>query len=425
LCYFFIIDWGLRMSAGNPKMKDDNLHVKHWLTSYLPALLVGMLIVVYSVWLKEYLLSVISLVMLFLWVYPVYKNKLNVEADQIAQDKINISAMAEAQSITNEISKDLQVQFQNFQVELGQISQMVVDATENLMASFNGLENNTRREEELLRDMILRIAQTSMDEDGNDKSGNEAVDLLTNMTDSLMAASDGSMKMVDAMNDMRQNISTVEGLLGEIEGISEQTNLLALNAAIEAARAGEAGRGFAVVADEVRSLSQRSNQFSEEIRAEYRSIQSSIGVASNVVGGLASSDIALNLSSKDRFTEILSGFEEMNVFVTKTLSEVTEISAVVTEDVNTAIRALQFEDMTKQLVTQMEERITALGSAVEDISGFLDYCVTNDMYDVDAVADRIQELDHSVSSRIRVSAVQQDKKIVEQGSVDEGEIELF
>jgi len=413
------------MSAGNSKVMDEKSDAKHWLLAYSPALLVGMLVVVYSLWLGEYLLATVSLVMLFLWVYPVYKNKLKLESDQIIQEKENVSAMIKAQSITNEISKDLQAQFKNFQVELGQISQMVVDATENLMISFNGLENNTRREEELLRDMILRIAQTSMDEDGNNKSGNEAVDLLKSMTDSLKAASDGSMQMVDAMNDMRKNISTVEGLLGEIEGISEQTNLLALNAAIEAARAGEAGRGFAVVADEVRSLSQRSNQFSEEIRAEYKSIQSSIGVASNIVGGLASGDIALNLRSKDRFTEILDGFEEMNIFVTKALSEVTEISAVVTEDVNTAIRALQFEDMTKQLVAQMEVRIVSLGNAVEDMSGFLNYCVTNDMNNIHAVADRIRELDDNVSSRIRVSAVQRDKKIVEQGSVDEGDIELF
>ncbi len=114
---------------------------------------------------------------------------------------------------------------------------------------------------------------------------------------------------------MAKQSEQIEGIIENIEQIAEQTNLLALNAAIEAARAGEHGRGFAVVADEVRSLAERSAAATKETSALINRVQEDIEGASKSVGAIVEKvreGTKLATESGDAINKLLSSSENMN-----------------------------------------------------------------------------------------------------------------
>ncbi|MCF5227560.1 PAS domain-containing methyl-accepting chemotaxis protein [Pseudomonas syringae] len=122
--------------------------------------------------------------------------------------------------------------------------------------------------------------QTSIDTDASAQQGRKVIKDTLQMLGQLTISMEDATRGIEALDSQSQVIGTI---IKTISGIAEQTNLLALNAAIEAARAGEQGRGFAVVADEVRQLASRTTKAAEEVVNVVKKNQSLASEAVNVI----------------------------------------------------------------------------------------------------------------------------------------------
>lgn len=154
----------------------------------------------------------------------------------------------------------------------------------------------------------------------------------------------------ESMSDIKTSNNDIEQATGIISDIANQTNLLALNAAIEAARAGEQGRGFAVVADEVRNLSQRSTESAEQIRECLSKSTSDVDKGYQVVQ-----------DSEETLTAIIELVKDMSGQVNEVTSNITETSAYI-DTVEAA--SLQV----RQVTEDNERNANSLSATIEELS---------------------------------------------------------
>lgn len=171
---------------------------------------------------------------------------------------------------------------------------------------------------------------------------------LDRFIQSTVDMSAASMELLERVNIIYEALPNVLKALKDIDGIASQTNLLALNAAIEAARAGEHGRGFAVVADEVRSLSNRSSQFSESIQKQLIDITQQIKNLTEEVGILASYDVSYVIDAKKEIKSALQSIIHKAESDASVINNLDELSTKLEKALSQAIRALQFDDINSQ-----------------------------------------------------------------------------
>jgi len=182
-------------------------------------------------------------------------------------------------------------------------------------------------------------------------------------------------KAAETLGDLESDIGNIGAIVDVIRGITEQTNLLALNAAIEAARAGEHGRGFAVVADEVRTLAARTQSSTHEIEEMVGRLQSGANAAVTVMNeGRESAKMSVDKAAcagvaLDTITAMITTMDEMSAAISSAANEQSSVA----EDINRGIVnisqiAEHTADGAQESATAVEA-MSALSAQLQDAAG--------------------------------------------------------
>jgi len=398
------------------------------LINKLPLLTAALLVAlsIYSSW--SSLLSIAAIVNILVLGWHNYYSS-TTKSDSAEQSD---SAKIDYQKIDEVIERATRAfvhEFEMVKAELSQIQDVIADAVVQLNGSFHELQDymscQKRAGDALASDMHASVIvddKALRAQHGIKDFVHETSDTLQFFVDLIVITSKKSVATAYKMDDISEQMDEIVSMQGNIRKIADQTNLLALNAAIEAARAGEAGRGFAVVADEVRRLSQTSNQFSDEIADHISKTMMTVKSTRILVGDMATQDMSVAVRSKGKVDEIMMAMERLDESIECTLSEFEGIGAQVGISVSNAIRALQFEDIGRQLIGHVNERMISVEGFVENMKSSL-YLLKQQKYEFEHSNSLLDKMRGDIS--YFESTIDREGRIAHQESMKEGDVELF
>lgn len=189
-------------------------------------------------------------------------------------------------------------------------------------------------------------------------SKNEAK--LSSVIEALSGAQRAKQHTVGEIRDLGNFMGELASMSDEVGRLARQTNLLSLNAAVEAARAGDAGRGFSVVAAEVRKLSEESAATSKKITEMVKNISTSMSSIVDLTENTAKQDQESVKNSEAVMRDVMDRFQGVTSSLMGSTTELREVSKDIQEEISDLLVSLQFQDRVSQILSQVIEHIAGL-----------------------------------------------------------------
>ncbi len=330
------------------------------------------------------------------------------------------AVMREQRRLLEDLRSFIGAEVNGSRTEIERTRELIRESVGKLGGSFEAVNRKSRQQSEV----VTRIIDRTGEDGGMDvhQFALQASQKMEQLVEALEEVSGQSGNTVTHIDAMAEHLDGIFALLEDVKSIADQTNLLALNAAIEAARAGEAGRGFAVVADEVRNLSERSTAFNEQIRKLAHSSKDAIAKVRDTVSRMASRDLDRSRGARAEAAGMLERVDGMNRGLGNGMREIAECGRAIDGSVADAVRSLQFEDIATQALGAAAVHLDRLGEINREAATLQELLHAN-RSDVD-VQLALKQLMQRVG-QMRGEWERPPHKPVMQQSMDAGSVELF